>query len=394
MIDMQTASSPTRGMILGAGLLLTLAYPALLTGATPSIPAIAVKQITTGLQYPVHITHAGDGSGRLYIVEQGGTIRILDRGRLQPTPFLDIRRRVTSGGERGLLSVAFHPRYRRNGRFYVNYTSGKGGLHTVVSEFRRRHSIQADSRHERVLLRIKQPYGNHNGGQLAFGPDGYLYIGMGDGGGANDPHGHGQNPATLLGALLRIDVNRTGNLRPYGIPRDNPFAKRRGYRPEIWAYGLRNPWRFSFDAKSGRLYLADVGQDAEEEIDIIQRGGNYGWRVMEGFRCTPDVNPDCDKSGYLRPIHSYSLNFGQSITGGHVYRGRRIPALIGTYVYADYMSGHLLGLRYNGRRITAKKIFAHYRKLRISSFGESEAGELFFTDLPAGAIYQLVPISH
>ena len=372
-------------------LLLTGLVAAAVSAAEVSIPAVTIERVTGGLRQPVHITHAGDRSGRLFIVEQPGVIRILQGRRLLPQPFLDIRDRVSAGGEMGLLSVAFHPQYRQNGRLFVNYTRRIGlGRYTIVAEYRRHGHNQADKRSERVLMRIKQPYSNHNGGQLAFGPDGYLYIGMGDGGAANDPHGHGQNRATLLGALLRIDINRGSRNRRYAIPRDNPYRRHAGHRPEIWAYGLRNPWRFSFDSATGQLYLADVGQDAEEEINIIRKGGNYGWNIMEGKRCTPDVNADCRQTGLLRPIHSYTHDIGRSITGGFVYRGRAIPALVGTYLYADYVSGRLMGLRYTGHRLLAHKQLGHYPNIHISSFGESEARELYIADHRGGVIYRLV----
>lgn len=351
---------------------------------------IQLKEVARGLRQPVHLTHAGDGSGRLFVVEQAGVVRVIDRGTLSPQPLLDIRRRVSSGGERGLLSLAFHPDYRNNGYAYVNYTSRKGGLHTVVSRFRRLDRNRLDPTSEKVLLKIDQPYGNHNGGQIAFGPDGYLYIGMGDGGAANDPENNGQNPATLLGALLRIDVDRRQPPRGYGIPGDNPFVGKHGHRPEIWALGLRNPWRFSFDARTGRLYLADVGQDEVEEVNVITRGGNYGWRVMEGDQCTPDVDPDCDKSGYALPIATYRHPQGFSITGGYVYRGDRIAGLCGSYLYSDYVTPVIRALRYDGRRVTARTRLYSGNRLAISSFGQDEAHELYVLDHRAGRVLQLV----
>jgi len=397
----------TRGLVYAALLLCAPAVVAAPCKETPGtgIPEISLEQFAAGFDQPVHITHAGDASRRLFVVEQPGRIRIIDNETPRAEPFLDIRKRVASGGEKGLFSVAFHPRYKDNGWFYVNYTSSAGGLHTVVSRFRRASRNRADANSETVLLTIDQPYGNHNGGQLAFAPDGYLYIGMGDGGAGNDPHGHGQNTATLLGALLRIDVDRHAPGRTYAVPGDNPFIGKAGIREEIWAYGLRNPWRFSFDALNGRLYLADVGQDTVEEINIIRRGGNYGWKVMEGDICTPGVRGECDKSGLQAPILTYRHPKGFSITGGFVYRGSAIPALCGVYLYADYITQRLWGLRHDNDK---DKVIAHTEffnesdfagnKTRlggkgphISSFGQDEGLELYLADHRSGRIIKIVP---
>lgn len=357
-------------------------------GVNQRIPSIALKEIAHGLKNPVHITNAGDG--RLFVVEQAGVIRIIDQGRLLPQPFLDIRKRVDSGGEKGLLSVAFHPRYKDNGLFYVDYTTQQKGLHTIIAEFKRRSDNQADPESERVLLKIKQPYANHNGGQLAFGPDGYLYIGMGDGGLANDPFSNGQNTQTLLGALLRIDVDRREGTRAYAIPPDNPFVGKAKHREEIWAFGLRNPWRFSFDASDGLLYLADVGQDEYEEIDVIMKGRNYGWNVMEGPICTPGVSPNCNKSGLELPIFSYPHPDGFSITGGFVYRGKAIPELCGVYIYGDYVAQRIWGLRYDGSKVTQQQPLLKTRHA-ISSFGEDQAHELYLADYSHGKVIKIVP---
>lgn len=371
--------------------------------ADAPIPDIGLELVADGFQSPTHVTAAFDGRGRLFVVEQRGTIRVIENGRLLPEPFLDVRARVESGGEKGLLSVAFHPRFRDNGLLFVNYTTRERGLYTHVSRFRAAGN-RADAASETLLLRIEQPYGNHNGGQLAFGPDGFLYIGMGDGGAANDPHDHGQNPGTLLGAMLRIDVDREQPPLRYAIPPDNPFTDRKGARPEIWAYGLRNPWRFSFDAATGRLWAADVGQDEIEEIDVIRRGGNYGWRIMEGDICTPAINRRCDTRGLEAPIHTYGRPDGYSVTGGFVYRGRALPALCGVYVFADYVSQRIWGLRHDGRKVTAQRVLFAPDKmdktlarlvgggLHVSSFGEDEARGLYLADHRGGRVLRVIAV--
>jgi glucose/arabinose dehydrogenase len=370
--------------------------------ATP-IPDVTLEEVATGFHKPTHVTHAGDGSGRLYVVEQRGMIWIVANGKRLPEPFLDIRERVQdASGEKGLFSVAFHPRYRDNGLLYLDYTSPIGGLHSRVSRFRRAEGDRADAASETILLKIEQPYSNHNGGQIAFGPDGYLYVGMGDGGSGNDPRNYAQNPASLLGKMLRIDVERASAPLAYTIPKDNPFAGRAGYRGEIWALGLRNPWRFSFDAATGRLYLADVGQNEVEEIDVIERGGNYGWRIMEGDICTPGVSPVCDRSGFVAPIQVYRHPTGFSVTGGVVYRGTDSPALCGVYLYADYVTRRVWGLRYDGNRVTtqreliapgpAGKIAARLgvsTLAAISSFGTDENNEIYVVDHDGGRLLRV-----
>ena len=353
--------------------------------AGAEIPSITLQKWLGGFEQPVHLAHAGDGSGRLYVVEQAGRIRVIEDGRIRPDPLLDIRGRVTGGGEKGLLSVAFHPRHADNGYFYVDYTASDGGLHTVIARFTRGADGRADPASEQVLLRIAQPYGNHNGGQVAFGPDGYLYIGMGDGGSANDPHGHGQNLSTLLGALLRIDVDRTAEGRPYAIPKDNPFLAVPGARPEIWAYGLRNPWRFSFDTQTGELYLADVGQNRVEEIDIVAAGANLGWAVMEGDRCNTKSAELCARADLIAPIATYGHDEGIAVTGGHVYRSSRIPGLCGAYLYADYGTGRLWGLRYRDGRVQGARRLLD-TGLNISSFGQGQDGEIYVIDLNGGIL--------
>lgn len=342
--------------------------------------------VAQGLQAPLFLTHAGDGSGQLFVVEQGGTIRVIDRGTLQDTPFLDLRDRVwTKGNEQGLLGLAFHPNHQANGRFFVHYNRQEDGS-TVVAEYSRQgRSLQASAAPERVLMVVPQPYLNHNGGMIAFGPDGYLYIGRGDGGSRGDPQNRAQNLQEWLGKILRIDVDHG---RPYAIPPDNPYASGGG-RPEIFALGIRNPWRFSFDRETGLLWLADVGQYKWEEIDLVVAGGNYGWRIMEGAHC---YNPEegCSPEGLMFPIAEYGHEQGRcSITGGYVYRGNAVPSLRGMYLFGDYCSGELFALSAgaNRRSSTVPRVLLK-TGLRISSFGEDEAGEIYIVD-HRGGIYRL-----
>ncbi len=350
---------------------------------SPRLVAIA-PIVTEGLESPVYLAHAGDGSGRLFLVEQPGRIRILERETLLPTPFLDITEQVLPGGERGLLGLAFHPNYRHNGRFFVYYTRKPDGA-TIVAEYRRAAIPTTASPDGRVLLLVQQPYPNHNGGMMSFGPDGYLYIGLGDGGSKGDPENRAQDRQELLGKLLRIDVDH-GEL--YGIPPDNPFAVDGG-RPEIYALGLRNPWRFSFDIKTGHLWVADVGQYKWEEIDLVTRGGNYGWRVMEGTHCFQPAIA-CRTTTFSPPILEYSHDKGRcSIIGGYVYRGKALPSLVGTYVYGDFCSGEIFAMpNPTGSRTLAEVHVLLKTTLRLSSFGEDASGELYVLD-HRGGVYRL-----
>ena len=353
--------------------------------------ALKLVRVGGGLRAPTGIANAGDGSGRLYINEQAGVVRVVDAsGTLLRRPFIDLSDRISSGGERGLLGLAFDPGFERNHRFFVNYTDRDGN--TVISELRAADDgLSADPRSERVLLHVTQPYANHNGGQLAFGPDGYLYIGLGDGGSGGDPHGNGQNRNVLLGKILRIDVHAPpSGGRAYATPADNPFAGGGG-APEVWAYGLRNPWRFSFDAQTGDLYIADVGQGAWEEIDRqpsdSSGGENYGWNVMEGRHCY--ASDTCDQRPFVKPIAEYSHEAGRcSVTGGYVYRGSAQPKLDGVYIFADYCSGTLFTLQVDEGTITPKVVAQ--TGLAISSFGVSEDGELYAVDLAGGGLYRVV----
>jgi glucose/arabinose dehydrogenase len=359
-------------------------------------PQIELQLVASGLASPIAITHAGDGSGRLFITLQAGQIVIYDGTRIVPSPFLDIRPLVSSGGERGLLSVAFHPSYRSNGLFFVNYTNTVGD--TVIARYSvSQDSNLADSDSAAILLTIKQPFANHNGGQLQFGRDGYLYIGMGDGGSAGDPLKNGQDLGTLLGKMLRID---TDGASPYAIPPGNPFVGTEGARAEIWALGLRNPWRFSFDRLSGDLFIADVGQDSWEEVNYqpaaSSGGENYGWRLMEGNHC---YNPpsNCNTGALTLPIVEYAHgpndSLGCSITGGYRYRGNKNPALRGIYFYADFCTGRIWGASQQaGGGWTTSELLD--TSLSITSFGEDEAGEVYVAHYSpsAGAIYRIVQV--
>lgn len=363
------------------------------SNAVTAVTAITLQPlITSGLDTPVYLTHAGDD--RLFIVEKGGVVRIFQDGVLQAAPFLDIRDRVDAGGsEQGLLSLAFHPDYGEvaavgNGRFFVNYTNKDGD--TVISRFQVTADANvADAASETILLTIPQPFSNHNGGLVKFGPDGYLYVGMGDGGAAADPQGNGQNPQTLLGAMLRLDVNSSSADANYGVPADNPFVSSDG-RNEIWATGVRNPWRFSFDRQTGDLFIADVGQNAWEEVSFQPAdsagGENYGWDILEATHCFGDNN--CDSSGTVLPIHEYQHENGRcSITGGYVYRGQQFPALVGNYFFGDYCTGEMWALTPDSDGGWA----AHFlldTEARLASFGEDAQGELYVVDM-LGGVYRV-----
>lgn len=337
---------------------------------------LVLTKVAGGLDQPVHLT-APVGDPRLFVVEQPGRVRIIRDGRALPRPFLDLTDRVRAGGERGLLSLAFHPRYAQNGRFFVNYTDRDGDTQIVrftVSD----DPDAADPASAMPILSVEQPYANHNGGHILFGPDGMLYVGMGDGGSADDPHGHGRNPNTLLGAILRIDVDAR---EPYAIPADNPYAKGGG-RAEIWAIGVRNPWRMWIDPAAKLLYVADVGQNRWEEVSVVPlaAGGlDYGWNVMEGRHCFR--TPRCDTTVLVQPVLEYGHDEGCSITGGIVYRGRAVPALAGHYLYADYCSGWIRGFRYDGARAVERRAWVARRIGSIGSFGQGGDGEAYVLTL-------------
>jgi hypothetical protein len=356
-------------------------------GPNPRLSSgLALEKVAEGLRRPLYLT-APPGDPRLFVVEQRSAIRVIRDGRLLDRPFLDLSRELSTGNEQGLLGLAFHPRYRENGCFFVNSTDRSGD--TRVERFRvSRDPDVADPTSREEVLRVDQPFANHNGGDVVFGPDGMLYIGMGDGGSAGDPHGNGQNRGSLLGKLLRIDVDHG---RPYSIPPDNPFTGRPGLRGEIWAWGLRNPCRFSFDPAESLLYIADVGQDRWEEVDVVgarQPGLNFGWNRMEGRHCFRAGR--CDTVGLELPVVEYGHGEGCSVTGGFVYRGSRIPSLVGHYLYADYCSGWIRSFHWSHGRVTDPRQWRLPRPGQVTSFGEDAAGELYVL-VDGGQVFRIVP---
>ncbi len=365
--------------------------PAVVEVEPPVLHPPALQPVATGLSRPILVTAPPGDTLRVFIVEQTGAIRIVRDDTLLTVPFLDLAPRVSCCGERGLLGLAFHPRYAQTGHFYVNYTDSAGTTRVV------RYTVaadpdRADAASAMPVLSQAQPFTNHNGGMLAFGPDGYLYIGLGDGGSGGDPQGNGQDLATWLGKLLRIDVDLG---LPYAIPPDNPYAGATGARPEIWASGLRNPWRFSFDRTTGDLYIADVGQGAREEVNIQAAGrpggANYGWNIMEGTQC---FQAGCTPpAGLTPPVLDYAhADGGCSVTGGYVYRGRAVPVLAGTYLYADYCQGWVRSFRWTPGGLTDHADWAALRPGgTISSFGEDGRGELYVVRYgTSGTVYRIV----
>ena len=343
-------------------------------------------QVSDGFSQPLLLTHAGDGSGQLFVVEQGGKIWVLENGVMLPEPFLDIESQVGSeGNEQGLLGLVFHPDYEQNGIFYVDYTDLSGD--TVVSRFQISSDPNlADAGSEQIILQVDQPHANHNGGNIVFGPDGYFYIGLGDGGTQGDPNGNGQSLETLLGKILRIDVN-VGS--PYAIPADNPFTNGGG-PGEVWAYGFRNPWRFNFDGATGDVYIGDVGQNQWEEIDFLPSGAlggsNFGWNYFEGTHAYEGSPPE--EASLIPPVAEYEHGGSRcSVTGGYVYRGAALPAWQGVYIYADYCSGEIFGLVQHADGSWENQIL-YDTSFLITSFGADEAGELYVIDR-GGGIYQL-----
>jgi glucose/arabinose dehydrogenase len=366
----------------GAARVTCLVAACLLWLVAPAAAAVELTPFLAGLSSPLYLTHGRDGSGRLYVVEQPGVVKVLPPGGGSASVFLDITDRVLAGGERGLLGLAFHPQYAANGRLFVNYTRQPDGA-TVVAEYRRAPDPALASRTETVLLTIEQPFANHNGGMIEFGPDGFLYIGTGDGGSGNDPGDRAQDTESLLGKILRIDVNAAP---PYGIPADNPFVAPAPGRDEIYALGLRNPYRFSFDRATGQLLVGDVGQNAREEIDVVDRGANLGWRVLEGSRCTGLGPASCASPGFTPPVAEYGHDGGRcSVTGGYVYRGRLGALPAGTYVFGDFCTGEIFTLAGS----TQTRLME--TGLNIASFGEDESGELYVVDL-GGTVHRLAAV--
>jgi glucose/arabinose dehydrogenase len=357
---------------------------------------LTLEKVADGFDRPIFVADPADGSERLFVVEQGGTVRILRDGEVDPEPFLDMSEMLdTDYMEQGLLGLAFDPEFERNGRLYVGYTAATSSTGSDIGD----NSIarltvsgddpdRVDPSTAEVLIAVPDPFGNHNGGEVIFGPDGYLYAAMGDGGAAGDPQRNGQNPQTLLGSILRIDVRGDEG---YAIPADNPFADGVEGRPEIWAYGLRNPWRFSFDRETNDMWIADVGQDWIEEINFLPAGSpggaNFGWRAMEGSSCYEEE--DCDTSEYVLPVAEYTHDEGCSVTGGYVYRGEAIPELDGVYLLGDYCVGAIWGVGKDasGNWVRSGPV---QTGLNISSFGEDADGNVYLT-ASDGALYRIAP---
>ena len=378
------------------GFLMATTLVALASFSWAQFPTISFSPVAGGFTNPIFIANAADGTGRLFVVEQRGIIRIISGGPVLPVPFLDISVKVLSGGEQGLLNVTFPPQFTAKQYFYVNYTRTPGG-ETVIARYRMTADPNvADPNSEEVLLVISQPFANHNGGMMAFSPvDGFLYIGMGDGGSGGDPNNFAQNITPLpgrmelLGKLLRIDVE--SGVAPYAIPPTNPLLA--GIQSEIWARGLRNPWRFSFDRLTGDLYIGDVGQSTREEIDFrpsISKGNeNYGWRIFEGSLCFNRSAGCARPARYVRPVAQYTHDMGCSVTGGYVYRGTEFPDLNGTYFFADFCSGIVWGLRRGAGGFQNKQLAA--TGFTISTFGEGEDGSIYLADYVAGNIIKIIP---
>jgi glucose/arabinose dehydrogenase len=351
---------------------------------------LELLQVASGFTNPLDIQQPADSSGRLFVVEQGGKIKIVSSpGTVLSTPFLDLTSRLVSGGEEGLLGLAFHPNYAQNGCFYVNYTTTRltGSLQTVIAEYKASPaSSNIASPTESILFTVNQPFNNHNGGGLAFGPDGDLYIGLGDGGSEGDPQGNGQKLTTALGKMLRISVPCNGT---FSVPADNPFANQPSPTNMIYAYGLRNPFRFSFDRQGGQFFVADVGQDRFEEVDLVHKGDNDGWNIMEGDSCfNPPTN--CNMVGLTLPIFVYDHSQGDvTIIGGYVYRGGEIAELSGLYVFADEATGRIWTLTQTSPNVWTRALILNAGQFQVTSFGQDQNGELYTTGYSSGTISRI-----
>ena len=393
-----TASPPSAAAAAAGGesALVDLPTPTLAAAVlSPDQVRLRLEPVYEGFESPVFLTHAGDGSQRIFVVEKTGKIWVIVDGVVQPAPFLDVSEKITTAGnEQGLLGLAFAPNFLESGYFFINYTDRQGATTVERYTVAGSDANQADPQSAFTVLKAPQPAANHNAGMLDFGPDGYLYVPLGDGGAANDRFGNGQNPNILLGKILRLDVTSTP-AQPYRIPADNPFVDAnwngQDVRDEVWAIGLRNPWRTSFDRQSGAFWVADVGQNQIEEINVLQPGApggeNLGWPIMEGGSCFSVA--DCDRSGLTLPVAEYTHAAGNcSVTGGYVYRGAAIPQWQGIYFYGDYCSGRIWALapmEVNGWA-NAEIMDSD---LALSSFGEDEAGELYALDYARGVVYRL-----
>lgn len=367
------------------------------TSDTPDLASLDVEfdPVVGGFDQPLLVLGAADGSGRLFVAEKSGALRVVRDGVVDPEPFLDLSQYVSTESERGLLGVAFPEGFAEHGRFYVSYSATDGA--SIISRFIA-EGDRAVRESEAVLLRVPQPYANHNGGHIAFGPDGYLYVGLGDGGSAGDPLGSGQDPVTLLGSILRLDVGESpdSSIAPrgadYAIPDDNPFFDGNGGAPEVWTYGLRNPWRFSFDRETGDLWIGDVGQNAVEEVDFQPAGSpggqNWGWNLFEGTAPYPeDRTVGENQNDFAWPIVEYRHPTGQSVTGGYVYRGPGYPQMRGVYLYGDFVSGRIWGLARDADGSAENRELAA-TDMQVVSFGEDDEGELYVVDF-AGTVYRV-----
>lgn len=379
----------TRRSFLASPLVLAMLAPARSLVVAQGVSGLAVgfEPVLTGLSRPVGYVDANDGSGRFFVVEQDGRVLVSVGGELLDTPFLDISSSISTGNEQGLLGFALDPEFSANGRVFVSYTDVQGNSQIVRYEVNADDPNRLDPDSAVSIFTLEQPYPNHNGGQIDFGPDGMLYLGFGDGGSQGDPNGFALDPGSLYGKILRIDVS--GDEEPYGIPADNPYIDDPGFASETFAWGFRNPWRFSFDRETGDLWIGDVGQSWIEEIDLVPAGTsgqNFGWSAMEGTDCYND--PTCDPAAFTGPIVQYTHDYGCAVTGGYVYRGSVIPELASTYLFADYCSGYLWGLVPNGDgSYTSTEPIQ--TGMNVSSFAEDAGGELYLIDLN-GAVYRIV----